>query len=297
MKIPFIETDHSKTATSEDTQDTTTDEEPEEDTVKPAYDLTRDNTIKFTETITINSDTDSDFATVTIETISDTISFEVRVTGYTSRFNELDVEYITGGGYAINLYHPKEDGYFVRRLYYYGDEDGIGNEQQQERSVEPSNIVWDRKEDMGEPVTKEFTSTYITVYDWRENMLTSGKPTPNDGEVVVRFEDSLRAGGGRKKVDNVFNVTNVQGLIDDIDTVEFISIDVQNGSYVLHSTRDSAEPCLVSVPLNETASLGNCKMEPVKSLDSPFNVSNVIWTRDPEKTWSIKGFDSSKSEV
>jgi len=150
---------------------------------------------------------------------------------------------------------------------------------------------------MGETVTKEFTSTYITVYDWRENMLTTGKPTPNDGEVVVRFEDSLRAGGGRKKGDNVFNVTNVQGLIDDIDTVEFISIDVQNGSYVLHSTRDSEEPCLVSVPLNETASLGNCTMEPVKSLDSPFTVSNVIWTRDPEKTWSIKGFDSSKSEV
>lgn len=273
-------------------------DETEEETTEPAYDLTRDNKVRFDETLTINTEDESDFATITVETLSGSVTFEVRIAGYTSRFGELDVEYISGGGYAINLYHPRpdEDSYFVRRLYYYEDEGGIGGEQHQDSASEPMNTVWEREEDFGTTVETQFESTYLTVYDWRENMLTSGKPTPSEGEVVVRYNDSLRAGGGRKEVDNVFNATEAKGVVGDTYTVQFISVDAHTGSYVFHSEAGD-KSCLIYSPLNEVSSLGNCDMKEVDELANPFDVSNVLWTREPEQTWAIEGFDPEDAEV
>jgi len=127
------------------------------------------------------------------------------------------------------------------------------------------------------------------------------KPTPNEGEVVVQYKDSLRAGGNRNEVNNVFNATDAQGVVGDRYTVQFISVDPNTGSYVLHSTAGETS-YLISTPLDETSSLGNCEIVEVEEIDSPVNVSNVIWTRDPDQTWAIKGFerddvDSSQPET
>lgn len=284
---------------AEEPEEIEEEEEAEEEVVEPAYDLTRDNKVKFEETLTIDAEDEGDFATITVETIADSITFDVRIAGYTSRFGDVDVEYITGGGYAINLYHPKpdEDEYFVRRLYYYGDENGIGGEQHRDNSSEPMNTVWERDSDFGTTVEKQFSSTYLTIYDWRENMLTSGKPNPKDGEVVVRYKDSLRAGGGREEVDNVFNAIEANGVIDGTYTVQFISVDAHTGSYVLHSEREDEQNCLIYVPLDEISSFGNCDLKEIDELENPFDVSNVIWTRDPEQTWAIEGFNPENAEV
>lgn len=268
-------------------------EEEEEESIEPAYDLSRDNDVKFDETITIDTEDEGDSATITVETIADSITFEVRIAGFTSRFGELDVKYITGGGYAINLYHslPDSDEYFVRRLYYYADEDGVGGEQQRDSMSEPMNILWERSSDFGETIQEKFESTYLTVYDWRENMLTHNKPTPQDGEVVVQYKDSLRAGGGRKDVDNVFNATNANGVVGNTHTVQFISVDPNSGSYVLHSEAEDGTTYLIYAPLDKQATLGDCEIEEVSELLNPFDVSNVIWTREPEDTWAISGFE------
>jgi hypothetical protein len=289
-------TTQDSTSSEPDSQES---EEDEEDVVEPAYDLTRDNDVKFDETITVDTEDEGDFATITVETIGDSITFDVRISGYTSRFGELDVKYMTGGGYAINLYHsrPDDEGYFVRRLYYYADEGGVGGEQHRDSMSEPSNIMWKRESDFGETLEYQNQSTYITVYDWRENMLTSGKPTPQDGEVVVRYKDSLRAGGGRKKVDNVFNATNASGVVGGSYTVRFISIDTDTSSYVLHSEDKQGDTYLITSPLDKSSSLANCDMEEVDELESPFEVSNVIWTRDPEQTWAIEGMDPIDANV
>jgi hypothetical protein len=272
-------------------------DDDQDEMTTPAYDLSRDNTVRFSDSVTIDTEDESEFATITVETLADSITFDVRIAGYTSRFGELDVDYISVGGYALNLYHSRPDieEYFVRRLYYYGDEDGIGGEQQRESSSEPNNYVWNRTADFGSTTQSEFNSTHITVYDWRENMFTSKKPTPDDGEVVVQYKDSLRAGGNRNEVNNVFNATDAQGVVGNRYTVHFISVDPNTGSYVLHSTAGE-NSCQISTPLNTTSSLSNCEIEEVEELDSPFNVSNVIWTRDPEQTWAIKGFDPTEAD-
>lgn len=267
-------------------------DEDEEEELEPAYNLSRDNKVRFDEVITIDTEEKSEFATITIETIAESITFDVRISGYTSRFGDLDVEYISGGGYAVNLYHKRQDeeGHFVRRLYYYADENGVGSEQHRDNSSEPMNFVWERESDFGSVVEETFQSTYLTVYDWRESMITTGKPTPDEGEVVVRYKDSLRSGGGRKEVDNVFNAVDANGVIGDTYSVQFVSVDVHTGSYVLHSETDEGESHLIYVPLNKQASLDNCSLKEVEDLDSPFDVNNVIWTRDPEETWAIEGF-------
>lgn len=290
--------------TTEETLTTKNNEEPNEESVeepdektKPAYDFSRDNTVRFSDSVTIDTEDEGEFATITVETIADSITFDVRIAGYTSRFGELDVDYISVGGYALNLYHSRPDieEYFVRRLYYYGDENGIGGEQHRESSSEPNNYVWERESDFGSTIQSEFNSTHITVYDWRENMFTSKKPTPDDGEVVVQYKDSLRSGGNRNAINNVFNATEAQGVVGDRYTVHFISVDPNTGSYVLHSTAGE-KSCHISTPLDANSSLSNCEIEEVDELDSPLNSSDVIWTRDPEQTWAIKGFDPTEAD-
>lgn len=268
--------------------------EQEEEEVEPAYDLSNYNKVRFNEVITIDTEDETNFATITIETIANDITFDVRIAGYTSRFGELDVEYISGGGYAINLYHPLPDSdeYFVRRLYYYANENGVGSEQHRENMSKPTETVWSRSSDFGSSIQTEFQSTYLTVYDWRQNMLTHNKPTPKDEEVIIRYEDSLRAGGnGRGKIDNRFNVSDLLSIVGDSYTVQFISIDMDTSSYILHSKTEGGETYHIYAPIDKKLTIEDCEIFEAPKDSDPFEISDVIWTREPEDTWAIEGFD------
>lgn len=269
--------------------ETTEDISEEEDTVEPAYDLTRDQRFNFEETATINTEEESDFATITITTPADSIKFDVRINGYTSLHGELDVEYISIGGYAVMLYHPipESDKYFARRLYYYGDENGIGSEQHREDTSEPTEIDWSR-EDYGSLVTTENSSTYISVYDWRENMITTGKPTPNEGQVVLRYKDSFRTGGNRSEVDTVIDVDPLDsGFAPTLD-IEYIA--VEGGSYALYGVGIS-EQYKILVPMDEKTILpDDTQWVELEELPDIENVDDVIWAKNPEDTWYVKGF-------
>lgn len=263
--------------------------EEEEDMVEPAYDMTRDQRFRFEETATIDTESESDFATITIDTLADTLTFDVRINGFTSRHGTLDAEYITVGGYAVMLYHPipDSDEFFTRRLYYYADEGGVGGEQHRESDIMPTSPEWSREEDYGSIKEVEGSDSHLEVYDWRENMLTTGKPTPSNGQVVLRYQDSLRSGGSRNQVDNVIDVDPLTAFVGPTLEIEYISI--EDGEYALYGVGCDAR-YKVTVPMNKEAVPGDTEWLELDTLPSIETVDQVIWAKEPEDTWEVIGY-------
>lgn len=264
--------------------------------VKPAYDMTRERSFSFPETITILSE-DGEQADVRVETPTADVAFTVRLSGYTSRFGELDVEYITVGGYAINLYHtrPDSDEYFVRRLYYYEDEDGIGGEQHSDSRDEPHSPDWSR-DNIGEAVVVTDTDAHLRVYDWRENMLTHDKPTPAEGEVVFRYQDSPNAGGNRQRTNIVLTVSDLQFASGERVDVDFIEFDSDAGDFVLYA--GSGDEWLVGrVSASSPPSAGNITWETEHEYHRPSQMENLVWVRDPAHTWMIPSLHNQKKFI
>lgn len=251
-----------------------------------AYSFKREAKFSLPETVTIETTTDSSHATITVDTPKSTESFEVRIEGYTSRFGELDVEFISVGGYAVNLYHPKENGqYFVRRLYYY-DGEGVSSEQHREDTSEPMNYDWNRKKHLGESVTAS-QDAHLRVYDWRQNMATHNKPHPYDGEVVLRFQDSLNSGGGNKRIDQVLTVNDIQSPVSSAVDVQFICLDVECGEYVLYAPQRLTGWCVLRVPIGESVDSSSVSWEHTERQQHPSEKDRLVWVRDPEHTWFV----------
>lgn len=257
-----------------------------EESIPPAYSFKYERNYSFPEEITITTQDGDAYATITVTTPKTELEFDARISEYTSRFGELDVEMISVGGFAINLYHPKPEGeYFVRRLYYYEDDEGIGGEQHQNRSNRPNNPAWVRSTDMGSEVTAELDS-HLRVYDWRENMLTTGKPTPSEGEVVLRFRDSLNAGGSNDRIDQVLTVDEVQSPVSKCVDVSFICVDDDNGEYVLYAPVTNTEWYIIRVPISRSVDESEVSWEHITDTHHrPSKKENLVWVRNPAHTW------------
>lgn len=268
----------------------------EDGAIKPAYDMTREQSFSFPETVTIYSES-GDEGRVQIETPTVDMEFTVRLSGYTSRFGELDVTYITVGGFALDLYHalPNSEGYFVRRLYYYDDESGIGGEQHSDNRDAPHNPDWSRN-DIGKSVTITNTDAHLRVYDWRENMLTHDKPTPDEGEVVFRYQDSPNSGGNRDRTNIVLTVSDLQFASGDSIDVEFIEFDSDAGELVLYAGCGS-EWVVGRVSASKQPSVGEIEWTTESEYHRPSQLDSLVWVRDPADTWHIPSLRNQKTYI
>lgn len=252
--------------------------------IPPAYNRQRDQSFTFEEQVTITSSSDDEFVTVTIETIRDSISFSVRIENYTSRFGTLDVEYITVGAYSVNLYHPKPDSdkYFVRKLFYYGDTGGIDGENTWEDASEPHNPVWSCEDDKSCVETTN-SSTHVTVYDWRQNMMTHGKPTPDTGEIVLQYKSSLEAGGNRSDIEMVLQseITTVTGIEL---LLEVLTID--DASFVGYGRDENDDWWRVTVPISPSDVTDSVTLEQTEN-PRIHTLQSIIWTRYDADSWAI----------
>lgn len=262
--------------------------------IPPAYNRERDQSFTFEEQVTITSESDAEFATVTIETIREAISFPVRITEYTTRFGTLDVEFITVGGYSVNLYHPKpeSDTYFVRKLFYYGDTAGVDSEGTWEDASEPHNPIWSR-EDMGSCVETTNDSTHLTVYDWRQNMMTHGKPTPQMGEIVLQYKSSLEAGGNRQAIELV-----LQSEITTVTGVELLLevLTVGDAEFIGYGRDTSDNWWRVTVPISSSDVTDRVTVERTEN-PRIHDLQSIVWTRYNRDSWAICQPQRTKSYI
>lgn len=256
----------------------------------PAYDMTREINFSFDETATITHSEGDNFVEVQIETPTTTIEFEARIDGYTALFGEVDAEYISVGSYALNVYYPRPEedmDYFVRRLYYYEDEDGIGGEQHREDSSAPHNPVWKRSEHLGSTVSVEQTESHLRVYDWREQMLTHDKPTPKDGEVVLRYQDSPNSGGNRSRDDIVLSVNQIRTPVSEAFDIDYISVDTETGELELYGQQAADDWYVATVPIAEDTELADVSWDRRTEYIRPSQIENLVWVRNPAATWVV----------
>lgn len=252
--------------------------------VPPAYNRQRDQSFTFDETVTIETEENADFATITVETFHQTISFEVRITNYTTRFGTLDVSHMTIGAYSLDLYHskPETDTYFVRKLFYYGDVDGIDGERTRDDASTPYSPVWSR-DDMGSRVVVTNDSTHLRVYDWRQNMLTHGKPTPESGEIVLQYQSSLEAGGNRKEIEMVLQseFTTVTG-----DHITLDLLTITDAGYVGYGSNQNGDWWRVTIPISSERVTDKVSIEPTTKPHTR-TLETLVWTRHNADSWAI----------
>lgn len=259
-------------------------------TVPSAYDFSHDRTFKFNEEV-VFSEINDDFVSVTVETVANSVTFDVRVNGYTGRFvkDTIDAEYMSIGSYAVNVYYPiPDDEYLVRRLFYYEDKDGIGSEKQYTVSGKTNTYDWNREEHGSTRHSIQQQKTRITIYDWREKMPTHNKPTPNDNEVVLRYSDSTTQGGNRSEVDNRIRSRNIQLVSGDAATAVFIRVNKEERCFEMYAVGESAYR--ISLPIGREVTPSSVVWETIDSCPSPFDVSNVIWVENKCDTWATSGY-------
>lgn len=267
----------------EDTKDVRLPVAPLE-TIPPRYDITRERTFYMKEYTTITHETGEDFVTIEVDTPATTIDFKARINGYTSRFGELDVQYISVSGHSVSLHHEKDNGnWYVRNLFYYGDVEGVGGESTfEDQSSGPCNPVWSREENLGETITVQETKSLLEVYDWREQMLTHNQPTPHESEIVIRYKDSTSSGGGRSGVYSVVNGDMVP-IVGTVST-QFIAVDVEDAKIDMYAKSEDG-PQLIRLPLGIEVENGDAEWQEIEEIPRVSQVDNVIWVRDPDKTW------------
>lgn len=229
---------------------------------------------------------DEEFVEIKIETLSDTIRFPVRISGYTSRFGKIDAEYISVGGFSVNVYYnidDSEDDYFLRKLFYYSDVGGVDGEHTGTTSVQP-NPDWSRSDNLDGTITVTKQNSRIEVYDWRYNGITTGKPTSKGSRVVFHYSDSLWSGGGREGFYHTFNAKTT--LLNDEDvTAQYATVsetgvlkmcyesacEYSSDSYVAYTEVDSNNGWCV-------------EKEDISTVD---DASNVVWVNSKEDTWKV----------
>lgn len=253
-------------------------------TCPAAYDRTRDQSFSFNEEVIIDSALDDEIATVTIRTPVDEITFEVRIEGYTSRFGTLDVEAMTLNAYSLDLYHakPDSDNYFVRKMFYYGDVEGLGGENEWDDASEPYTPIW-TSDQRGATVTTTVENTRLTVYDWRQQMMTHNKPTPSENEIVFQYESSLESGGNRQAIEMVLDST-MELVTGQKITLDFVAVEPPR--LAGYGQDDNGAWWRVSVPISSAVhpdDIGFTKVE--KPLPSQFEA--LVWTRDNTASWSV----------
>lgn len=263
---------------------------PTLDKTPPAYDLSREQKHKFSETISIDSSGESDYVNITVDTPRKEINFDIRIIGHTSRFGTVDAKYITVGGFSVDVYYPtpdNEDKFMVRKLFYYDEDEGVGGEHQHTTERPPSDPDWIKGKD-AQVVNLNKNSVYIEVYDWRENMITSGKPHPSKGQVVFRYQDSLNSGGNRKKIDTVLSTSSVT-MLSHVYDLEFVAFDTDSGEYVTYATEKNGQIFEVRIPIKYNLREGDMEFNLVDSQPRISQVDNVIWVKDPKDTWMVEG--------
>lgn len=268
----------------------------EEVVVAPAYDLTHDNKVSFPCRATISVDEWDDMASIRVDAPSEVVSFEVPLT-ITDGHKSLDAEYITISGLAVMIYYKDIGDEFVsRRVFYYSHTTENGPVPNpygriEPRASKPSKPDWSRERDGYGDVEFELEGR-VEVYDSRENMLTTKKPTPEWGEVVLRYSDPLYSTNGPGRVVNTIQ-TEITHPNKDFE-VRYITVDPQSREYVFYAEAEEGDDYAIRFPIRLEASPEDMEWEPIGQVPNPFLMENVIWASDPIETWAIKGFDHTQ---